>query len=64
MKRTVACMVILAVIGWASPAPAPHFNSITSYQGLLTDNNGDPMQGPVDLIFELFDDPIGIPVEG
>ena len=60
MKRIVSCLVLLLLIGWPSAAPAPHiqtFPSTMSYQGLLTDNIGDPMPGPVNLIFELFDDP-------
>jgi hypothetical protein len=55
MKKLLALVIIVVFILAASPCLGgiPH---LINYQGMLTDNEGNPLNGDFDLTFRIFDD--------
>lgn len=50
---TIACIVILVSSSWAQVP------QLVSYQGLLTDSAGTPVNGPVSMVFSIYADSSG-----
>ena len=59
MKRTLATVAILFCVLFPSQDASTQVPQTFSYQGVLTENDGSPKTGPVELRFELFDSETG-----